>query len=102
MVPSHTRSLSGQENVSKILTYFRDGVAYIYDQTIRYINKGLDPDQLVQQIQLPTYLKDHPWLQKRYRQVSWMVKGIYTGEVGWNRGDATCLILLQTNKEENI
>lgn len=89
MVPSHTRPLAGQENVSKILTDFRDGVAYIYDQTIRYMNKGLNPDQLVQQVQLPTYLKNHPWLQERYGQVSWMVKGIYTGEVGWNTGDAT-------------
>ena len=89
MVPSHTRPVSGQENISKILTEYRDGVAYIYDQTIRNINKGLNPDELVQQIQLPLYLKDHPWLQERYGQVSWMVKGIYTGEVGWNTGDAT-------------
>ena len=88
MVPSHTRPVTGQENVSKILTGYRDGVAYIYDQTIRNINKGLNPDELVQQIQLPPYLKDHPWLQERYGQVSWMVKGIYTGEVGWNTGDA--------------
>ena len=58
MVPSHTRPLSGQENISKILTDFRDGVAYIYDQTIRNIDKGLDPDELVQKVKLPTYLKD--------------------------------------------
>jgi alkyl sulfatase BDS1-like metallo-beta-lactamase superfamily hydrolase len=88
LVPSHTRPLSGQENVSKILTEFRDGVAYIYDQTIRNINKGSDAEDVVQKVQLPPYLKDHPWLQPRYGQVEWMTKGIYNGEVGWNNGDS--------------
>ncbi|MGD1837521.1 MAG: alkyl sulfatase dimerization domain-containing protein [Nitrososphaeraceae archaeon] len=89
MVTSHTRPVSGQENVSQVLTNYRDGVAYIYDQTIRQINKGLDPDDLVQVVKLPPYLADNPWLQPRYGQIEWMVKGIYSGEVGWNTGDPT-------------
>ena len=89
MITSHTRPVSGQENVSQVLTNYRDGVAYIYDQTIRQINKGLDPDDLVQVVKLPDYLADNPWLQPRYGQIEWMVKGIYSGEVGWNTGDPT-------------
>ncbi len=89
MVPSHTRPLEGQQNISNVLTNYRDGVAYIYDQTIRNINKGLDPDDLAQVIKLPPYLAKDPWLQQRYGQISWMPKGIYSGEVGWNTGDPT-------------
>ena len=47
MITSHTRPVSGQENVSQVLTNYRDGVDYIYDQTMRQINKGLDPDDFV-------------------------------------------------------
>jgi alkyl sulfatase BDS1-like metallo-beta-lactamase superfamily hydrolase len=35
MVPSHTRPVEGQQNVYNVLTTYRDGVAYIYDHTIR-------------------------------------------------------------------
>ena len=89
MVPSHTRPVVGQENVYNILTAYRDGIAYIYDQTIRNINKGFEPNELIYIVELPDYLKNHPWLQPRYGQIEWMVKGIYSGEVGWNIGDPT-------------
>jgi alkyl sulfatase BDS1-like metallo-beta-lactamase superfamily hydrolase len=35
IVPSHTRPVEGQQNVYNVLTTYRDGVAYIYDHTIR-------------------------------------------------------------------
>jgi alkyl sulfatase BDS1-like metallo-beta-lactamase superfamily hydrolase len=89
MVPSHTRPVEGQQNVYNILTSYRDGIAYIYDQTIRNINKGLDPEDLAQQVKLPPYLANNSWLQERYGQISWMPRGIYSGEVGWNNGDPT-------------
>jgi alkyl sulfatase BDS1-like metallo-beta-lactamase superfamily hydrolase len=89
MVPSHTRAVVGQENVYNILTAYRDGIAYIYDQTIRNINQGYEPNELIYIVELPDYLKNHPWLQPRYGQIEWMVKGIYSGEVGWNIGDPT-------------
>jgi alkyl sulfatase BDS1-like metallo-beta-lactamase superfamily hydrolase len=89
LVPSHTVPVLGYENVTDVLTSYRDGIAYVYDQTVRFINKGLTPDELVQAVMLPQYLRDHPWLQERYGQLSWAVRGIYSGLVGWNTGDAT-------------
>ena len=89
IVPSHTGPVSGQQNVSNVLTAYRDGVAYIYDQTIRNINKGLDPEDLALVVKLPPYLANNLLLQQRYGQISWMPRGIYSGEVGWNTGDPT-------------
>jgi len=91
LVPSHTETVSGSKNVTDILTSYRDAIAYLYQQTVRYINKGLSPDELAQAITLPQYLRDHPWLQERYGQLSWSVRGIYSSLVGWNTGDATWL-----------
>ena len=60
LVPSHTVPVLGYENVTDILTAYRDGISYVYDQIVRFINKGLTPDELVQAVMLPQYLRDHP------------------------------------------
>ena len=53
MVPSHSRPVSGRDEVAEVLTAYRDGIHYVYDQTIRHMNKGLLPDDLVQVVKLP-------------------------------------------------
>ena len=91
MVPSHTRPVIGADNVYEALTAYRDGIAYLYHQTIRHANKGLTPDELVEVVKLPPYLRDHPWLQERYGEAEWHVRGIFSGEIGWFNGDAAFL-----------
>ena len=56
LVPSHSRPISGKENVEKALTDYRDDNQFVHDQTIRYINKGLTPDEIVQKVKLPKHL----------------------------------------------
>ena len=58
-------------------------------QTIRYINQGYNVDEITEILELPSYLKDHSWLQERTGQLSWIVRQIYSYIVGWNSGDAT-------------
>ena len=41
MVPQHTRPVAGEEVIKEILTAYRDGIQFVRDQTIRYMNKGL-------------------------------------------------------------
>jgi alkyl sulfatase BDS1-like metallo-beta-lactamase superfamily hydrolase len=79
LAPSHTRPVSGAHEVSEILTAYRDGIQYVHDQTIRGINRGLTPDQLVEAVELPPHLKNHPYLQELYGSVEWSVRSIYTG-----------------------
>ena len=89
LVPSHLLPARGSENVSDILTSYRDGISYLVQQTVRYINQGYNADEITEILELPSYLKDHPWLQERTGQLSWIVRQIYSYIVGWNSGDAT-------------
>ncbi len=91
LVPSHTRSISGQDEVYETLTAYRDAIQFVHDQTIRGINQGLTPDELVEVVKLPPHLADHPFLQEYYGKVEWSVRGIFNGYLGWFDGDAARL-----------
>ena len=91
MVPSHGRPVSGYEEVAETLTAYRDAIQYVYDQTLRHINKGLLPDDLVEVVKLPPHLANHPWLGDFYGGVPHSVRQIYFGEMGWFQGDPTFL-----------
>ncbi len=91
LVPSHTRSISGQEEVYQTLTAYRDAIQFVHDQTIQGINRGLTPDELVDVVKLPPGLARHPYLQEHYGKVAWSVRGIFDGYLGWFDGDAATL-----------
>ena len=86
LVPSHGRPIEGTENIRKILTNYRDGIQFVYDQTIRGINKGMTPDELVQQVKLPRHLAESPYLQEFYGKVEWGVRTVFDGNIGWYNG----------------
>jgi alkyl sulfatase BDS1-like metallo-beta-lactamase superfamily hydrolase len=89
LVPSHLLPARGSENISDILISYRDAISYLVQQTIRYINQGYNANEITEILELPSYLKDHSWLQERTGQLSWIVRQIYSYIVGWNSGDAT-------------
>ena len=91
MVPSHGRPVSGKKEVAETLTAYRDAIQYVYDQTIRQMNKGMLPDDLVEVVMLPPHLANHPWLGDFYGGVPHSVRQIYFGELGWFLGDPTML-----------
>jgi len=91
LVPSHTRSISGKDQVYETLTAYRDAIQFVHDQTIRGINRGLTPDELVEAVKLPSHLAEHPFLQEFYGKVEWSVRGIFSGYLGWFDGDAAAL-----------
>ena len=92
MVPSHGRPVSGTENIEELLTSYRDAIQYVHDQTIRNMNRGLTPDELVEVVsKLPPHLANHPWLGEFYGTVKHSVREIYVGYLGWFEGDPTFL-----------
>ena len=91
LVPSHTRPISGKENVSKALTDYRDGIQFVHDQTIRYINKGLTPDEIVQKVKLPKHLAESPYLQPFYGSISSYIRSTFSGYIGWFSGNISDL-----------
>ncbi|MGE3858915.1 MAG: alkyl sulfatase dimerization domain-containing protein [Nitrososphaeraceae archaeon] len=91
MVGSHQKPVSGNANITEILTAVRDATQYIYDQTIRGMNQGYTADELAQMITLPKQLQEHPWLNQARGLVPWYVKQIYYGNLGWYEGDPAFL-----------
>lgn len=91
MVPSHTEPVYGAERINELLTMYRDAIQHIHDAVIRGANEGKNPDQLVAEIKLPPHLAAYPELRELYGKVSWSVRGIYDGYLGWFDGNATNL-----------
>ena len=96
LVPSHTRPIIGSENIAKALTDYRDGIQFIHDQTIRYINKGLTPDEIVQRVKLPPHLNQSPYLKEFYGSISSYIRSIFSGYIGWFSGNITELHPLES------
>ena len=87
LFPSHTKPIIGKEKINEVLTIYRDGIQYIHDQTIRLINEGLYPDEIVELIKLPENLAKSPYLFEFYGTVRWSVKSIFNGYLGWFSGN---------------
>ena len=87
MVPSHTLPVSGKENIFDIITHYRDAIQFVYDQTIRWMNLGLEVDEIVEKVRLPPTLARHLYLQPFYGNVSWSVRGVFSNQLGWFDGD---------------
>merc|ERR1719411_996564 len=96
LVPAHTRPVYGEEEIQELLTVYRDGISYVHDQTIRYMNTGMTPDEMISLIHanMPKRLKDHPYLQEFYGTIDWSVRGIFHSYLGWFSGDAADLFPL--------
>lgn len=91
MISSHGRPVSGAEHIQDVLVSYRDAIQYTYDQSIRLMNRGYTPDELVEAVQLPENLKNHAWLGDFYGSIRHAVRQIYVGELGWFEGDPTFL-----------
>lgn len=92
LVPSHGQPVSGKEKVEEVMRNYRDGIQFVHDQTIRYMNRGLTPDELVAAVKLPQHLESYaPYLREFYGTVSHSVREIYVGYLGWFEGDPVAL-----------
>jgi alkyl sulfatase BDS1-like metallo-beta-lactamase superfamily hydrolase len=91
MVPTHGRPIVGYENVQNMLTAYRDAIQFVHDQTIRYMNRGYTPEQLVEVVKLTPHLAEHPWPNEDYGSVKHVVRNIYGGYLGWFQGDPWAL-----------
>ena len=84
--PSHTLPFSG-ESALDTLTIYRDGIQFIHDQTIRLMNQGMHPEEIIENIDLPEAAASSPYLQEFYGTVRWSVKSIFNGYLGWFSGN---------------
>ena len=94
LVPSHTRPLAGADSIQAVLTDYRDAIQFVHDQTVRGLNRGRTADELAESIKLPPHLARSPYLKEYYGKVTWSVRAICAGHLGWFDGDAVHLLPL--------
>ncbi len=103
LIPSHTRPIKGAAQIEEVLRDYADGVRFVHDQTIRFMNEGLTPDEIVEKVKLPPHLSKSPYLQEFYGRVDWSVRNVFNGYMGWFGGNSTTLIPLKLQeKAENM
>lgn len=93
LVPSHTRPITDPNLIASTLTHYRDAIRFTHDQTVRWMNQGLTPDEIVEKVKLPEHLKADPYLYEHYGTVEWSVRSIFAGYMGWFSGDPASLSL---------
>jgi alkyl sulfatase BDS1-like metallo-beta-lactamase superfamily hydrolase len=99
LISGHARPISGSGQVREVLSSYRDAIDYVLSETLRGANRGLTPDQLAASIRLPEELADKPYLQEYYGVISWSVRSIYAGYLGWFDGNPTRLFPLSPKDE---
>ena len=72
---------------SEFLTDQRDIYAYLHDQTLRMLNKGLVGPEIAEEITLPPRLENAWNARGYYGSVSHNVKAIYQRYLGWFDGN---------------
>ncbi|HEX3528676.1 MAG TPA: alkyl sulfatase dimerization domain-containing protein [Thermoanaerobaculia bacterium] len=114
MVPSHGPPVCQRKNIQLLLTNFRDAIQFTHDQTLRYMNMGYTPDELVEKVKVPDVVVEDlktlvPWpnapgndsfqgpvhtedyLIPFYGSVPQGVRETYFGYVGWYNADPVTL-----------
>ena len=88
---SHHWPTWGRERVVSFLSTQRDLYAYVHDQTLRLMNKGLTGPEIAEEIELPPSL-ENAWSAKGYYgSISHNVKAIYQRYLGWFDGNPASL-----------
>ncbi|OWF42486.1 uncharacterized protein LOC110460984 [Mizuhopecten yessoensis] len=99
LVPSHMSPIIGNQTITDLLVPHRDGIQYVHDQSLRYINKGLTPEEVVRKVKLPPSLVNVSSLQEEYGMVGWSAKGVFQMYLGWFSGDPMDLFPLTVSEK---
>ena len=93
LLGSHIMPMQGREKIHDAVTSSRDAIQYLWDQSIRYINKGYTAGELQHKLKkLPTHLDAPPYTRPMYGAPWIIAPEIFTGWVSWFNGDAADLL----------
>jgi alkyl sulfatase BDS1-like metallo-beta-lactamase superfamily hydrolase len=95
LVGAHGPPISGAAEITKRATRYRDSIQFLWDQTVRGLNKGLTADQLAHSVSLPSYYDDDYLTSEFYGVSEHHVRQIAGGVRGWFDGDPAKLFPLE-------
>ncbi len=77
----------GSERIVDYLRKQRDLYAYIHDQTLRLLNRGLTGREIAEELELPPELAEEWHCRGYYGSLSHNVKAVYQRHMGWFDGN---------------
>ena len=91
LVGTHGPPLTGRaDNLARMRRY-RDSLAFLWDQTVRGINKGWTADEIAERVRLPELFQVDYLTSERYGVAEHHVRQIHNGLRGWFDGDESKL-----------
>jgi len=93
------KPLVGAENISRILTNYRDGLQFVHDQTVQNMNKGLTPQEIIEVVKLPPHLVNDPYLQEYFGRLDRDIFQIFLQYMGWYTGKSRNLFPISLSEE---
>ena len=87
VLPSHGPAIRGRDEIRRQLSRYRDAILYVHDATVKGMNEGKDVVTLMREITLPKELE----IGESYGRLTWSIRGIYEGYVGWFDGNVSTM-----------
>ena len=95
LLGAHGPPLSGGAEIKRRVTAYRDSIQFLWDQTVRGMNKGQTTDHLAHTITLPGSFADDYLTTEFYGVAEHHVRQIAAGVRGWFDGDPQRLFQLE-------
>ena len=86
LVPGHTTPIIGQDQAVGALTDYSKAIQFVFDETVKGMNRFEDPETIAQSIRLPDELANKPWLSEVYGNIENASRAVFSGLVGWFDG----------------
>ena len=96
LVGAHGPPISGQGEIIRRVTRYRDSIQFLWDQTVRHTNRGAASRDLAHLIQLPSYYDDDYLTSEYYGVAEHHVRQIRSGLFGFFDGEESNLFPLPT------
>ena len=96
LVGAHGPPISGQGEIIRRVTRYRDSIQFLWDQTVRHTNRGASSRDLAHLIQLPSYYDDDYLTSEYYGVAEHHVRQIRSGLFGFFDGEESNLFPLPT------
>ncbi len=84
---SHHWPRWGDEQMSRFLVKQRDLYKYVHDQTLRWANHGLGPEEIAERLSLPPSLAQEWHTRDYYGTLNHNAKAVYQRYLGWFDGN---------------
>lgn len=86
LLASHHWPRFGNAVIRRHMSHHRDAYKFIHDQSVRRMNLGQTPDEIAEELQLPSALRADWGARGYYGTVSHNAKAVYDRYMGWYDG----------------